>query len=181
MRWDSPSPCLLRSVKAQLPFYNDPTFLEVYLGLSLSLVTMLFLQTLYLILRCANLAIKYLYTNPKTKWRLRNQQTNKPTNQLCTIVILSSFSTMNGWDREFNFWSHTIDRFRLRAGPRRPEEAEELRSECGHGGSQASRSRGIKICQKSKKLHNFSRRGSRHSLSTYNSTTAMLPDSPHFR
>ena len=176
MRWDSLSSCPPRSVKAQLPFYNDPTFLEVYLGLSLSLVTMLFLQTLYLILRCANLAIKYLYTNPKTKWRLRNQQTN-----FVQSWFLSSFSTANGWDREFYFWSDQIDRFRLRAGPGRPEEAEELRSECGHGGSQASRLHGINICQKSKKLHNFSRRGSRHSLATYNSTTAMLPDSPHFR
>ena len=176
MRWDSPSPCLLRSVKAQLPFYSDPTFLEVYLGLSLSLVTMLFLQTLYLILRCANLAIKYLYTNPKTKWRLRNQQTN-----FVQSWFLSSFSPLKGLDREFSFWSHKIDRFRLRAGPGRPEEAEELRSECGHGGSQASRLQGINICQQSKKLHNFSRRGSRHSLGTYNSTTAMLPDSPHFR
>lgn len=65
-RYLFPFSCLSRSVKAQLPFYNDPTFLEVYLGLTLTLVTLLFLQTLYLILRCGNLAIKYVYTNSKT-------------------------------------------------------------------------------------------------------------------
>jgi len=42
---------ILRSVRAQLPFYSSPTFLEIYIGLLLTLVIMLFLQTFYLILR----------------------------------------------------------------------------------------------------------------------------------
>ena len=39
------------SVKSQLPFYSSPSFLEIYLSLLLMLVSMLFIQTFYLILR----------------------------------------------------------------------------------------------------------------------------------
>ena len=39
------------SVKSQLPLYIGPSFLEIYLCLLLMLVSMLFIQTFYLILR----------------------------------------------------------------------------------------------------------------------------------
>ena len=181
----------------------------MYLGLNLAMVVILILQTFYLILRCGNLAINYLYTNSKTKWRLWNQ-----TNQLRICDLRWSYETLLVVSRQHKRLmidpSIIVIRFRLWAGTGRGE-AEELRSECGHGGSHASRWRqGVTGGEKGwqgmtggdrrhgkwqgvrrgdigwlrrvikLKVH-FSRRGSRHSLATYNSTTAMLPDSRHFR
>ena len=75
-------------------------------------------------------------------------ETSKPTNQLCTIVISlavvasrQQHKWLEEWETKFSF---LIYRFRLRAGPGRAEEAEELRSECGHGGSQTSRCEGAR-------------------------------------
>ena len=51
---------LHRSVRAELPFYCSPTFLEIYIGLLLTLVIMLFLQTFYLILRWYSIAFYFV-------------------------------------------------------------------------------------------------------------------------